>query len=262
MQTASLLHLDYARRLETEAGRSGPVLVLLDVLRLSASSEVQLLNLIETKVSMELSPAQSQAQNEPTVSNLLYHKRVLRRHIQRLLENKNFIEYQASVCPVDRSQSTLMSHSKSKLNAVLRDFDHLLEKAKDLTSECDRGMSIMMNKASIKEAQRAIVQAERVTKLTKLAFVFVPLSFTCSFCGMNFSQFSSGSNLDIWVWFAVSGPVLVLSIIFMTWDISRAIRKLLRWRSEEGHLVGNNLNRMSRWIDAKIAARRKYDPAV
>lgn len=81
----------------------------------------------------------------------------------------------------------------------MHDFDYLLEKAKDLTNKCDREMGTTMSKASIKEAQKAIVQAEQVTKLTKLAFVFRPLCFTCSFFGTNFSQFSAGSDLSLWV---------------------------------------------------------------
>lgn len=229
VQTASLLHLEYDRRLEADAVSNRPIFVLIDILRLCASSEVQLLNMIEAKISIELSPAGSQAQNEPTVSNLLYHKRVLRRHMQRLLENKTFIETQASMVRHDSLRPCLSSGSKSKLDAILHDFDYLLEKAKDLTNECDRGMGIMMNKASIKEAQRAIVQAERVTKLTKLAFVFVPLSFTCSFFGMNFSQFSAGSDLSLWVWAALSAPVLLLSMTFMKWDVAWEIRRWLRW---------------------------------
>lgn len=245
LQTASQLHLEYARRLDIDAARNGALVVLLDVLRLSASSEVQLLNMIETKVSMELSPAQSQAQNEPTVSNLLYHKRVLRRHMQRLLENKNFVEFQASTHSIDSSQATSTSHFTSKLSAILRDFDYLLEKTRELTTECDRGMTIMMNKASIKEAQKAIVQAERVTKLTKLAFIFVPLSFTSSFFGMNFSQFSSGSDLDIWIWFVISVPVLTLSTIFMKWDVSRGTLEALRWARRKGHAVDKRSTEVS-----------------
>ena len=262
VQSASQLHLEYARRLETDAVSGGPLLVLLDVLRLSSSSEVQVLNMLETKISIEISPAQSQAEHEPTVSNLLYHKRVLRRHIQRLLENKNFIEYQATALITGRMDTPSANAHKAKVHALIRDFDHLLGKAKDLTSECDRGMSIMMNKASIKEAQKAIVQAERVTKLTKLAFVFVPLSFVSSFFGMNFSQFTSGSDLGVWIWFAISVPTLLLSILFMKWDVSRAVERAWRWRNTEGSHVESMLIAMVPWSDAKADARRKRDMEV
>lgn len=99
----------------------------------------------------------------------------------------------------DSLKPCLSSGSKSKLDAILQDFDYLLENSKDLTNKCDRGTDITMNKASIKEAQKAIVQAERVIKLTKLAFVFGPLCFTCSFFGIHFSQLSAGSDLSLWV---------------------------------------------------------------
>lgn len=221
-----------------------------------------LLNMLETKISIEISPAQSQAEHEPTVSNLLYHKRVLRRHIQRLLESKNFIEYQATAWITERTHSTSATAHGAKVNVLIRDFDYLLGKARDLTSECDRGMSIMMNKASINEAQKVIVQAERITKLTKLAFVFVPLSFTSSFFGMNFSQFTSGNNLGVWIWFAISVPTLLLSILFMKWDVSRAVENAWRGRNEEGSHIESMLTAMVPWSDAKVNARRKRDMEV
>ncbi|KAK5459521.1 hypothetical protein LTS15_003649 [Exophiala xenobiotica] len=202
------------------------------------------------------------AQNEPTVSNLLYHKRVLRRHMQRLHENKTFIETQASVVQHDSLKPCLSSGSKSKLDAILHDFDYLLEKAKDLTNECDRGMGIMMNKASIKEAQKAIVQAERVTKLTKLAFVFVPLSLTCSFFGMNFSQFSAGSDLSLWVWAALSAPILILSMVFMNWDVAWEIRRWLRWMDRASQPIRIWLIERSPRFDTHSIDRRKPPPEV
>ncbi|KIW74481.1 hypothetical protein Z517_12421 [Fonsecaea pedrosoi CBS 271.37] len=262
VQTASLLHLEYDRHLEADTVSDLPIFVLIDILRLCANSEVQLLNMIEAKISTELSPARSQAQNEPTVSNLLYHKRVLRRHMQRLLENKSFIETQASMTQHDSLKPCLPSGSKSKLDTILHDFDYLLEKAKDLANECDRGMGIMMNKASIKEAQKAIVQAERITKLTKLAFVFVPLSFTCSFFGMNFSQFSEDSDLSLWIWATLSAPILILSMIFMNWDVAWEIRRWLTWADRASQPFRTWLTERSSRLYAHSIDRRKLTPEV
>ena len=38
---------------------------------------------------------------------------------------------------------------------------------------------------SIVESQKAITEAEEVSKLTKLAFLFIPLTFVAGLCGMN-----------------------------------------------------------------------------
>ena len=75
---------------------------------------------------------------------------MLCRHLHCLLDNESAMEYQARVQPMGRSQSIPMYHSSLRLNDVVRDSDHLLETLKDLTSECDRGMSIIVNKESIK----------------------------------------------------------------------------------------------------------------
>jgi Mg2+ and Co2+ transporter CorA len=84
-------------------------------------------------------------------------------------------------------------------------------------------MTVIMNNANIAESKRAIEQAKRVGKLTMLAFFYVPLSFTASFFGMNFEQFATGPYLGVWVWFVVTVPVMLLSIAFYHWDMSKAL---------------------------------------
>lgn len=70
------------------------------------------------------------------------------------------------------------------------------------------------------EAQRSISQAEGLARLTFLAFLFVPLSFTTSFFGMNFRELigDDGPNLSVYIWFAVSVPIFAISLSFLFWE--------------------------------------------
>lgn len=117
-----------------------------------------------------------------------------------------------------------------------------------LSAECDREIGLLMNNA-VKESQRAISQAEGVAKLTRLAFFFIPLSLTSSFFGMNFSQLvgAAGAILSIWLWFAVSAPVLAASFAFLIWDLPDDLWKVvgaLRRVTGALHISKHNASRM------------------
>src|SRR5438552_3121441 len=93
-------------------------------------------------------------------------------------------------------------------------------------------MNLLMNRAMIAESQKAINQAQEVTKLTRLAFIFIPISFTASFFGMNLGPLVQGAIHGIWLWFAVSAPVVIISMLLMKWDISELAAKVVRRREK------------------------------
>ena len=55
------------------------------------------------------------------------------------------------------------------------------EREVGLSKECKKGMEIATNSASFEVSRRAISQAEKIERLTLLAFFFVPLTSICSF---------------------------------------------------------------------------------
>ena len=65
------------------------------------------------------------------------------------------------------------------------DFDRLRRETKDLTERAVLTFQAMTSTMSMVESQKSIVQAETISKLTKLAFFFIPLTLTASIFGMN-----------------------------------------------------------------------------
>ena len=65
------------------------------------------------------------------------------------------------------------------------DFDRLRRETKDLTERAALTFQAMTSTMSMVESQKSIVQAETISKLTKLAFFFIPLTLTASIFGMN-----------------------------------------------------------------------------
>ncbi|USW56118.1 Putative Mg2+ transporter protein, CorA-like/Zinc transport protein ZntB [Septoria linicola] len=96
-----------------------------------------------------------------------------------------------------------------------------------------------MNNAMLRESQRAIQQAATVAKLTKLAFLFVPLTLASAFFGMNSTELDNGA-LSLWVFFAVAIPIVMLSVLLMRTDREQLTRllgqakTLLRRRKKPG----------------------------
>jgi len=218
-QTSSLLHLDYGQRLTAEVVAEDPLTALEDVFRFAAFSENQYLNAVEMVLKNELDPAALLHQQNPTISNMLYLKQSLDTHISRLKANVSFIK----CCKTPKASAGTLTPTAQKF---LGNFDYLVASAQRLSAECDRGMNIIMNNAVIQESKKAMLQAEGVARLTRLAFFFIPLSLTTSFFGMNFREFVGGTSLSIWVWFAASIPVLAIAVCFLVWDIPRDLRTL------------------------------------
>lgn len=223
-QNAAWIHRDYGKYLDDRLAACDAAYALSEIFMLAASSELQFLNMMQSTVMAELERANDPYSSEQTLANLHSGRRALSRHIERLEEN--ILAVSAGAATKWPRLSSLGPSTFATANeaakTLLADFQYLLRRAQSLASECDRGVQVLMNSANITESRKAIAQAEGVAKLTRLAFVFVPLSFTASFFGMNFTQLGTG-KLDLWIWFAVSGPVFVLSIVLMSTRVRSSV---------------------------------------
>jgi Mg2+ and Co2+ transporter CorA len=220
-QSASLLHENYGLLLQPKLTATDAFYALNEMFTFAAHSERQFLNLMQSKITRELDVL-SNSDVAPSLSNLIYSKRVLTRHIHRLKENVLAIETKGgltteTILDLEWPQAkgdVERRHVKVVAHTLFRDFKHLLFQAEALSEQCDRGMTVSMNSAMIAESKRAIKQAEGVGKLTFLAFLYIPLSFTASFFGMNFHQLGTGT-LSIWVWFVASCLVTAVTFLFL-----------------------------------------------
>jgi Mg2+ and Co2+ transporter CorA len=74
---------------------------------------------------------------------------------------------------------------------------------------------LLMSSISMQDSQASIEQARRSTRLTQLAFIYVPLSFVTGIFGMNIKELN-GSVLDFWaVFVCLIAVVLVTAIVFL-----------------------------------------------
>ena len=61
----------------------------------------------------------------------------------------------------------------------------LSSRRKAILEHCEATFTMVMATMSLMESEKAIIEAEGVTKLTQLAFFFIPLTFVAGIFGMN-----------------------------------------------------------------------------
>ncbi|KAL9631036.1 MAG: hypothetical protein Q9164_006108 [Protoblastenia rupestris] len=82
-------------------------------------------------------------------------------------------------------------------------FDDTFAQIVELRKRTNRSFKALMANMSIVESRRGIAEAESVTKLTELAFFFIPLTFSASIFSMQIKEFSS-PDVSISAFFAVA----------------------------------------------------------
>ncbi|RKK89171.1 hypothetical protein BFJ68_g16776 [Fusarium oxysporum] len=224
IQSLSRLPHDYGRSLRPSIMAKDPFYTIIEIFNFAASSQVQFLNLIDAQLDVHTSGPTSQ--DFESLGYLKYIKHMLYGHLQKTKHVLESIKNaQLPTWPKDDSNS---EKAAAAAHNVEQDFQYILDRTISLHTRTTESISVLMSSMSISESQRAITQAERVGKLTLLAFIFVPLSFTTSFFGMNVQQIE-GKNLGIWWWIAMSVPIVGLVFALYFIDISAL------WGRVRGH---------------------------
>jgi len=215
-QSASQLHVDYGRSLHPSIMSRDAFYNLTELLGFTASSHIKFLNLINIKLDKYTS--QTQVRESQSLLHLKYTKNILYRHIQktqRILESIKNARY--STWPKDETESGKRKAAFSA-QSLEQDFKHLLDRAVALRTRINEEITVLLSSISIAESQGATEQAQRVGKSTLLAFIFVPLSFTTGFFGMNVTEIAS-DKLSLKWWVAMSVPVTVIAISMLYLDV-------------------------------------------
>ena len=212
-QSAARLHHNYGWSLQPEIMARDPVYTLKEIFELVVHAELQFLAHCDEEIT-ELK--QSQFSNDADLlPNLKSMKSLLHRHLH---QNRNAL---LSLESIARQKWPSIGNGYTETEALSLDFERLIELNDHLHNQCVEAIGLLMNEMVIAESKKARDQATRIGKLTFLAFIFVPLSFTTSFFGMNFKELGADAGaLSIWAWFVVSMPLLTLAILFFIYDAS------------------------------------------
>lgn len=248
LQLATKARLHYGQSLKPSLVISDPLYGLSEIFALVASAQAQYLTMIEEKISRELDKALNAdiIDETPTnelqvysLSNLVYNKKILDSRLRQLKLSVDLLRNRGSPNWPQLKAPDSDGEASRKQQMVLKDFEYLVEWTANLSVSCDRGIDIAANNAVMAESKRTLTQAKRVTKLTILALIYVPASFTTSLFGMNMAQFGQGT-LNIWVFPAVLIPLYITFIIFLYYDprqvyfLFQSLARRLRLNQIEG----------------------------
>ncbi|KAF2124977.1 hypothetical protein P153DRAFT_434684 [Dothidotthia symphoricarpi CBS 119687] len=208
-QSASLLVHNYGQSLDKALASVDPFYALNELYSFSAHSICQFLNLIDSIIMVETGYGFADDRKFSQL-NLSYHQDILIEQARVLQDIIRDIESQGGSMThsvMRQAQTPPVDIPRSRL---LTDFQELLARTERLTQRCASGMNVVMNRAMIAESKRAISQARKIEQLTWLASFYIPLSFMTSFFAMDLGNIR---KLPLWLWFATSIPVLLLSFV-------------------------------------------------
>lgn len=137
--------------------------------------------------------------------------------------------------------SRALGHNSSHLSKSIStdvQLEALLKRIKQLREEVDRSSSSLTSNMSLLDSKRSIQEAQSVTKLTELAFLFIPATFGASIFGMQVDVFENRAPL--WVFFMLIIILTTLAYTFrliirsqtMTYAKSRAKESILVYAKE------------------------------
>ena len=254
-QSASLLtSIDYGRFLDPELMKIDAFYALHDLFSFCAKADNQVLN-VSMKGAIEIEPKSyfDEESLEIALSTLRSNKAMWRKKLEQIQCTADCIKSwdrklwpSVEFCTPETLRNSFTSvtyhwessptlppdnlpaaftnveiREKLKIEAdfktasLLRDYEGLSKRAQTLLQVYSEAMEEIRTNIALLEARKSLREAYSIGRLTKLAFFFLPLSFTCSIFGMNFREI--GESLSIWIWVAVSIPVLLCSLALSFW---------------------------------------------
>ncbi len=100
---------------------------------------------------------------------------------------------------------------------LLEDYATAIDAGERQLAFLNSTMSFRAVMASLEESRRAIEQNDKVKRLTRLAFVFISLSFVTGVFGMNLKTLGTGQAE---IWQIVVGAVVVYALVALLWTLA------------------------------------------
>lgn len=179
-----------------------PFFLLSRLLLLAARSWLPLLNFVDQDIQNCLVVKENSL--SPALEQLRFNSGLLERIGVFLEENRHIIRERGAPAWPKTSDPVLNAKVLTIQASLDKSYTFLMHRCERLMARCESGASILVSAAQLIEAQKGINQARQVHGLTKLAFIFIPLSFVASLFGMNVSALKEYPS--IWIYFVVAIP--------------------------------------------------------
>ncbi|KAF1810841.1 hypothetical protein P152DRAFT_450828 [Eremomyces bilateralis CBS 781.70] len=106
---------------------------------------------------------------------------------------------------------------------IIRDYHSLLDHLNTLQHRTEKIMSMATAIISVEESKKAMVESRNMSRITYLAFVFVPWSFVTGFLSMS-DEINHRSAMVYGVFFVTAVPLSILAVVLAAyWE------QIMRW---------------------------------
>ncbi|KAK6343300.1 Mg(2+) transporter [Orbilia blumenaviensis] len=135
-------------------------------------------------------------------------------------------------------------YAKELATRIAMDVGRMEERASQLRHIIENYQSFLRATESVQEARKSVEQAESVKLLTKVAFIYIPLTFAASLFGINIREWQ-GSELPSVIWFIVTAVLCIIITSLVAFIVSKWSKDGWSWKWRV-------------WIGSCIYGRGKY----
>jgi Mg2+ and Co2+ transporter CorA len=160
----------------------------------------------------------------PELDKLNSDLRTLQSWRRRSIASRNKI---ASVARFLHSHRPKSPHTDELWTSLVDDYEHIDANIKEYSYRLENMLPIVTAVVQVVDTRRSFAETANVSRLTYLALVFVPLTFTTGLFSMNIDTAPGGKNF--WAFFLVAIPVTV--VVFL---IARPPARNARWLYDQG----------------------------
>ena len=161
-------------------------------------------------------PTTDETQLSAALEQLQFNARLIVRFQGFLWDNYHIIEERGDESWPKTSDPALQERLVKVQVSLKKDYKSLRDRCARLASSCEGSSRTLVSAMQLLEAKKGIDQAKQVHDLTRLAFIFIPLTFVSGVFGMNVSTFKDYPPL--WTYFVIAVP-----LTFCSWYGSRIL---------------------------------------
>lgn len=194
-----------------------PFFLLGSILSTVAQSWTPILNLMNECIS-EFHSAKVTEIN-PLLETLRQYVGILNRVEEILSEGLRWIEQGGCESWPSASEEPLRERKQSFQKLLQADFETLQKRCLAITRDCESATNLLVSYSQLVSSERGVDQAAQVHSLTKLASVFVPVSFAATLFGMNVKELKD--NPSVWNYAVLAGCLAVVTLLALNWDLTK-----------------------------------------
>ncbi|KAF3917415.1 hypothetical protein ABW21_db0206217 [Orbilia brochopaga] len=125
--------------------------------------------------------------------------------------------------------NVLSSEGKESTDAlvstILADMRRVQEYMADLRAQINEYSAYTASQESIREARKSVAQASSVTQLTRLAFIYIPLTFATSLFGINIREWQD-DGMPSGLWFVLTAGLCTILTLAVAMGLSKWADKI------------------------------------